>query len=461
MGFLSFLTKNKFSKFVNICYLLISTTMFFLTLISIFSLNLMDGKEYCYVIGGWQKAIGIELKYNLHHASAVLFLWLTMMIFTATIVNEKINYAIRGFVYIMLCGANGIILTNDVFNSYVFFEIICVTSYIIYSYGNRTTNFKSVYNYIILSSFVGVCILLIISLLYQITGNLNIDLMHKILHKTHNNKSVNICFILFVSVMILKLGTYPFHGILIEIYDNISVKYLIPVTGITSISYMYFVIKFITKLFGSDVLLINEYFNIILKILGSIGYIFFNLLALTANNVKSFIVLLSFSQTCLLTFCIPYLQSVQVVNGIIYSVMSNTAIKVCLFSILLKIQKSLSSKNEITKMNINNFLNIPYRYLLIFLLIFMAGLPFSLVFMSKWCLLSGIFNVYSNIYWFMIITIGLTIDTIACLFFIKNILSKNNNNISINIDYTLVFIILFALTILMIVPCFIGKFNIF
>ena len=102
----------------------------------------------------------------------------------------------------MVCGANGIILTNDIFNSYVFFEIVCITSYIVYAHSQNADCIKNTFNYMILSGLSGVIFLLIAGLLYQTTGHLNMDAIKEAISSYQNNKSINALFVLFVLVQI-------------------------------------------------------------------------------------------------------------------------------------------------------------------------------------------------------------------------------------------------------------------
>ena len=74
MGFFSFLIKDKKSTIVNVGYLCVLLLFFGYITYGVFELNLLKGKVYYSVMGGWSKAMGIELKYNLNTALTILFL---------------------------------------------------------------------------------------------------------------------------------------------------------------------------------------------------------------------------------------------------------------------------------------------------------------------------------------------------------------------------------------------------
>ncbi len=461
MGFLSFLIKDKYLKVVNLFYLIVFASFFVYILYCIFKLNLLQDKQYLTVVGGWAKAIGIELKFDLSNALITLFLSLIMVIFLSTVYNNDLNYIFRGFSCIMLCGANGIVITNDIFNSYVFFEILCITTYIIYSYGgNNVICLKNIYDYVILSSFSGAMFLLLIAFLYQITGNLNIDLVHDFLFKFYKNKSVNAIYVIFVLVMMFKVGMYPFHGILLEIYKNISLKYLVFIASVSSIAYPYFIIKFVVFLFGNEIITNNEYVNFLLKIFGCIGFVFFNFSALITRDALKFILFLSFAQISLYAFCIPYLLEKQVFDGVKFLIVSSASVKACIIAIIYKIKKQLTfdviNKSDIACIN-SSF----YKNLIIILLFIMSGIPISFVFISKWYILSGIFSVSDNILFLSVILIGFAVDIFACFSFLKELIVKNSDDdsfIKIKTDYLFSLVVLFTVIMLIIITFFVGYF---
>ena len=474
MGFFSFISqklcvfgeKKGFSHIIeiiiNVIYLLIFFILFIWLVRSVFVLNLIQGAEYKYVIGGWTKAMGIEMKYNVSTALALMSVCLIASIFFATNLYNCISYAFRGFVCIMICGANGIIMTNDIFNSYVFFEVVCITTYIIYAHGKGKECIKNTFNYMMISSFAGVAFLLVAGMLYQITGNLNLDLMRDIIVKHPNNKSINALFVIFLLSMLFKLGIYPLHSILNNIYNNLETNKLMVVAGVSSIAYPVFIVKMILHLFGTDVLLANEYLHIVLKIFGGVGFLFFNVMAFSMASVKNFIIALSFAQTSLFAFCIPYLSDSTIQVGLLFAITSHAVLKVCLFAVLDKMQTAFKSEN-IVKTNFCHIKEQSYKAIYATLLFLIAGMPLSLVFMSKWYILKGFIYVPNSIIWLIILLIGFSIDIVACFKFIMQILTikKDDYTISVSIkkNILLIFTIIFAILFIIFSSAYSNVFN--
>ncbi len=441
MGFFSFLLKDRSVKIVNSIYLFVALSLFLIAVYSIFHLDLLKGKDYFNVIGGWPKAMGIELKYNFKSAFVIASLFIVFVVFLATNLFGDVNYRFRGFVCIMLCGANGLAITNDVFNTYVFFEIVCITTYIVYAYGDKKEGIKSAYNYMILSSFAGVMFLMVLCFLYQITGNLNVDLIHKIIANVKGNKTIDACFVLFILVMIVKLGVYPFHGIIKGVYKNLPTNYLMFVAGVSSMVYPVFILKFIVDLFGVEFFLRNEYLCVLLKVLGGIGFLFFNIVAFSTTSFLNFIIFLSFVQTSLFVFCLPYVDNVSVLNGLYFAIMANSILKVCLLGLFYKINSSLNV-DDIKKTNIKLISSKKIKYLLVLSLFFMSGMPVSLVFVSKIYILLGVLNSAGIILWALLLVFGFVIEIASCFAVIREILSRKNENSAVyNISISKVFLI--------------------
>ena len=475
MGFFSFISQKLYvfgdkrgvsyaiEIIINTIYLLLFAMLFAFILKSTFSLNLIKGAEYKYVIGGWSKSMGIEMKYNVSTALALMSVTLIACIFFATNLFNCISYAFRGFVCIMICGANGIIMTNDIFNSYVFFEIVCITSYIIYAHGKGTECVKNTFNYMIISSFAGVAFLLVAGMLYQITGNLNLDLMHDVIVKYQNNKSINALFVIFLLSMLFKLGIYPLHSILNNIYNNLETNKLMVVAGISSIAYPVFIVKIILHLFGIDVLLNNEYLHIVLKIFGGTGFLFFNVMAFSTTSVKNFIIALSFAQTSLFAFCIPYLNDTAIQVGLLFAITSHAVLKVCLFAILDKVQTAFASEN-IVKTNFRHIKEQSYRAIYAILLFLIAGMPLSLVFMSKWYILKGFIYVPNSIVWLTILLGGFSIDIVACFKFIMQVLSVKKDDYIISVpikrNLPLISVVTFVILFIVLSSAYSNVFNI-
>ena len=461
MGFCAFILKDKCGKYTNYIFVLFLSIITIITIISIYDLNLLKGKTYYIVVGGWSKAVGIELKLTLLRIFCSISVLIVAMLFFAINLNNEIKYSMRGFACIMLCGANGMIMTNDIFNQYVFFEIVCITSYIFYSYSDNKECIKNAFNYMIVSSFTGVLFLIVAGILYQITGHLNIDLISQNIKELSHNKTLNALYVIFILGMCFKLGVYPLHNILFSIYKNLHPRYLSLVSGISAIVYPFFILKFTIMLFGEGIINNNEYLDLSLKIFGGIGFAFFSLMAFSTDYFLKFVISLAFAQTSFFAFCLPFLPDKMMIVAIVLSITSHAILKVCLLGFTKRFGEKCNLYN-LKKIDLCNITNKFDKYLLTILVFLISGMPLSLVFMSKWYSLFAVINSSKSILWLIAVLIGFAIDIIACFAVIMRILTKNNQSsqsLELNKDYLLKIIFIITISLLIISTFYVGSFK--
>ena len=73
LGFFSFILKDRGGKMMNYLFFAVCCVMFFVDIVSIYKLDLLNGKTYYSVVGGWNKAVGIELKITLMRVNKYKF----------------------------------------------------------------------------------------------------------------------------------------------------------------------------------------------------------------------------------------------------------------------------------------------------------------------------------------------------------------------------------------------------
>jgi multicomponent Na+:H+ antiporter subunit D len=121
----------------------------------------------------------------------------------------------------MLGGMSGAFLTGDLFNLFVMFEIVLMSSYAMVSYsGTRESLFTSL-KYVVLNLIGSSLMLVAIGGLYSVTGTLNMADMALILSEGSVNTApvLGLSAILFC-VFAIKSGLVPFHFWAPPVYSN-------------------------------------------------------------------------------------------------------------------------------------------------------------------------------------------------------------------------------------------------
>ncbi|MHA6492940.1 monovalent cation/H+ antiporter subunit D [Pseudomonas borbori] len=134
-----------------------------------------QGALQVYAAGNWQAPFGIILL--LDRLSAL------MLVITAVLGLFAVLYAVRGdderganfhaLFQFQLMGINGAFLTGDLFNLFVFFEILLIASYSLLLHGGGSERVRAGLHYVVLNLVGSAFFLLAVGVLYGITGTLN------------------------------------------------------------------------------------------------------------------------------------------------------------------------------------------------------------------------------------------------------------------------------------------------
>jgi multicomponent Na+:H+ antiporter subunit D len=123
-------------------------------------------------IGGFKIPFGISLVLDDFSAAGVILI--NILALAAIVIAFKKAEKFAPVILAGLAGMNGMILTGDLFNLFVFMEITAISAYILSSEGRKPAQS---FNYLVIGSVGSVLYLLGLILLYNQTGTLNMVLM--------------------------------------------------------------------------------------------------------------------------------------------------------------------------------------------------------------------------------------------------------------------------------------------
>jgi len=135
----------------------------------------MAGDYQVYAVGEWQAPFGIVLV--LDRLSAMLIL-LTAVVALAALAYAIAGWDLRGrhfhaLFQFQLMGINGAFLTGDLFNLFVFFEVLLIASYCLLLHGLGQPRLRAAVHYVAINLTGSGVFLIAVSLLYGVTGTLN------------------------------------------------------------------------------------------------------------------------------------------------------------------------------------------------------------------------------------------------------------------------------------------------
>jgi len=169
-----------------------------------------------YSVGAWKPPIGIAMVLD----GLTSFMLVTVNLVACAIAFYSINYMERftakwkfyTLFLLMLAGMNGVIVTGDMFNLFVFLEIASVASYALVAFGTERHELEAAFKYAVMSTVGSLFILLGIALLYSYTSTLNMaDIANVLLQKGTKNITLMVS-VLFLMGFGLKAALVPFHA---------------------------------------------------------------------------------------------------------------------------------------------------------------------------------------------------------------------------------------------------------
>jgi multicomponent K+:H+ antiporter subunit D len=142
-----------------------------------------SGAVEAYLLGNWRAPFGIALA--LDRLSA-LMLVLTALVALGAVLYARGGEESRGahfhaLLQLQLMGLNGAFLTADLFNLFVFFEVLLIASYGLLLHGGGPRRLKAAIHYVAFNLTGSALFLIAVSLLYGLTGTLNMaDLAERV-----------------------------------------------------------------------------------------------------------------------------------------------------------------------------------------------------------------------------------------------------------------------------------------
>jgi multicomponent Na+:H+ antiporter subunit D len=220
-----------------------------------------------YSIGGWEPPVGISWVQD--GFSNLMLVIVSLISFCATLFSIQYmkrytsKYKYYSLFLLMVTGMNGVILTGDMFNLFVFLEIAAVASYALVAFGGEHEELEASFKYLVLGSVGSSFILLGIGLLYGMTGYLNMAAIANNLGGS-NNMLVLLATVFFIVGFGIKAAMVPFHPWLPDAHPSAPAPIsamlsgvLIKALGIYTLTRVLFNVIGVSRLYGGILITIG------------------------------------------------------------------------------------------------------------------------------------------------------------------------------------------------------------
>lgn len=211
------------------------------------------------------------------------------------------QYTAENKYYILFClmiaGMNGIVISGDIFNIFVFLEIAALASYALVAFGIEKEQLEASFKYQVLGGVASLMILMTIGLIYWNTGTLNIadisrQLANGIAQTDQSGVFLKFIAVLFMSGFGLKAAIFPFHAWLPDAHSSAPSPISAMLSGVLIKAVgIYVIIRLFFNMFP-----LSYEIAMTITVLGTISIIIGGLLAIGQWDIKRMLAYSSISQ---------------------------------------------------------------------------------------------------------------------------------------------------------------------
>lgn len=366
--------------------------------------------------GNWAAPFGISLVADTLSATLVLVTAIVgvaaSLFASGSVVNARARFGFFPILHFLFIGLYGSFLTGDIFNLYVWFEIIIISSFVLLTIGGQKPQIEGAVKYFTLNLLASTIFLTAIAILYGLTGSLNMaDLSLKIA-ALENRTLVDVTAVIFLVGFGIKSAVFPLYFWLPASYHTPPPAVSAVFGGLLTKVGVYAMIRVFTLIFPLDaflsqVIIVLAIFTLLSGALG----------ALVQNNVNK---VFSFLIICHIGFMIGGLGmgTTVALTGAIFYMVHDIIVKANLF-MLGGLLYRINGTSNMKKMG-GMYDQFPRLSLLMAIPLFsLVGIPPLSGFWPKLSLINGALD--GNHYWLLTLIIFASFTT---LFVIARIWSE-------------------------------------
>ena len=409
------------------------------------------------VIGNWKPPFGINLylsPFSMLFATIIYFVALVVLLVylidKPTEVDDRMSIA----TLLMIMSAGAITLTGDIFNMFVFIEILSISTVLLISFNNKGISFKGAFKYMVLAALGSSMILLAIGFIYGSLGTLNLA---SIAYRFNllNPVYASLIVFLFMAGVMVEAELFPFNAWVPEAYNGSKTYLNALLSGVVGTSGIYVLFRMFITIFASGenhIEVIGSVdFNTIIIVIGVLTTLIGELSALSQKNIKKILAFSSMAQMGIIAVTIG-VANINSINGGIFHLINHALSKSLLFLIAFPIINLVGSTN-IDKWEGAGRKNIFLAVAFAIGSFGLIGLPFFNGFWSKMMIVQSIVSTGGWMY--VVIGIILLAALIETFYFFR-IIYKLFINKDVETSYNINFLVYLSITILLVVVVCIG-----
>jgi multicomponent Na+:H+ antiporter subunit D len=337
-----------------------SLILLFLLIISILSLNNTGENPTIYRVGGWEavNSVPIGIYMVMDGFTTIMLFIINLIGFVSVIysISYISRYTSENYFYSLFClmiaGMNGVVLSGDIFNIFVFLEISAISSYALVAFGVEKNELEASFKYQVLGGLASFLILYGIGFIYWKTKTLNIADIKAVLNAGYDKSYYLFVQILILSGFGLKAAIIPFHAWLPDAHSSAPSPISAMLSGVLIKAVgIYVIIRLFFNMFD-----ITEGMALMITALGALSMVIGVFLAIGQWDIKRLLAYHSISQMgyvilsigigmILISRGLNHETAVLAIGGGLFHLINHAAFKSLLFFNAGAIEYSTGTRN--------------------------------------------------------------------------------------------------------------------
>lgn len=215
-----------------------------------------DGTIAVVNVGNWPAPFGITLVVDL--LSAIMLTLGGLMAVAVSIYacfdldQGRIRFGFTPLLLIMMMGVNGAFVAGDLFNLYVWFEVLLTASFILLALGGEKQQLAGSIKYVALNLLSSAFFLAGVGILYGMTGTLNMAELAVVVQQGDRGGLVTMVAVMFMMAFGIKAGMFPLFFWLPASYPTPPAAVSAIFSGLLTKVGVYALIRVFTLVFCGD-----------------------------------------------------------------------------------------------------------------------------------------------------------------------------------------------------------------
>lgn len=322
--------------------------------------------------------------------------------------RQRMLYGYFPIFHFLIMGLHGAFLTGDIFNLYVYFEVIIISSFVLMTLGGRKAQLEGAVKYMAMNILASTFFLTGIGMLYGITGSLNMADLSIRIQEVQNKSLIGITSCFFIIGFGIKSAVFPLYYWLPSSYHTPPSAVAATFGGLLTKVGIYAMLRVFSLIFVPD-----DFIRTLLMILAVLTILTGAFGALIKTNIRR---LFSYLIVCHIGFMVGGIAmfSKVALMGAVFYLIHDIMVKTNMF-LIAGLIRQLRGTMDMNKLG-GLYRDYPKISLLIALVLFsLVGIPPLSGFWPKIYLFQEAFNQHQYFY-----VAALIIGSFVTLYVIAN-----------------------------------------